>query len=196
MFKLPDLPFEKNALEPIISSETLEYHYWKHHKAYVDNLNKFTHKTEYETLSLEEVIAQSSEKNNVAVFNNSAQVWNHTFYWNCLQSPTEDNTPEWELLSQIEKSFWDFATFKTEFSAAAVWNFGSGWTWLAKNKFWELQILSTTNAKTLVGTEYKPLMVIDVWEHAYYVDFRNSRPSYVDNFWKLVNWNFSESNLK
>lgn len=192
MFELPKLPFEKNALEPIISAETLDFHHWKHHQAYVTNLNNFiSADTSLEWKTLEEIIVSSEGW----VYNNAAQVWNHTFYWNCLRSVSEDNTPSEELLEKINATFWSFEEFKTKFSAAAIWNFGSGWTWLAQNASWELEIISTDDAQTLVWTDSTPLLVIDVWEHAYYIDFRNARPNYVEDFWKLVNWEFVAGNM-
>lgn len=193
MFELPKLPFAKDALEPIISAETLDFHHGKHHQAYVTNLNNFVGAdSSLEWKTLEQII----ETSEWGVYNNAAQVYNHTFYWNCLRSVEENNSPKWELLSQIESAFGSFEDFKTQFSAAAIWNFGSGWTWLAKNASWELEIVSTDDAKTLVWTDYTELLVIDVWEHAYYIDFRNARPNYVESFWKLVNWEFVEGNLK
>ncbi len=193
MFTLPELPFAKTALEPIISSETLDFHYGKHHQAYVTNLNNFVAAdTDLEWKSLEDIIASSEG----GVYNNAAQVWNHTFYWNCLRSVTEDNAPSETLDQKITESFGSVESFIETFSKDAVWNFGSGWTWLAQDEAGELVIISTDDADTLVGTVYNPLMVIDVWEHAYYIDFKNARPSYVENFWKLVNWDFVEGNLK
>ena len=192
MFKLPELPYSKNWLEPIISSETLDYHHGKHHQAYVTNLNNFVAADESLTWkTLEEIIASTTW----GVYNNAAQVWNHTFYWNCLRAPVENNAPSTELVEKITASFGSLEEFMAKFSAAAIGNFASGWTWLAKNASGELEIVSTDDAKTLVWTDYTPLLVIDVWEHAYYVDFRNARPSYVESFWKLVNWEFVEGNL-
>jgi len=191
MFELPKLPYEKNALEPYISSETLEYHYGKHHQAYVTNLNNLTAWTEFENMSLEEVIRKSS----AWIFNNAAQVWNHTFYWNCL-SPNAWGVANGDISKMIDRDFWSFETFKEKFSASAIWNFGSGWTWLVLNSEWKLEIYNTSNAATTLTTDKKALLTCDVWEHAYYIDTRNARPKYVENFWNLVNWDFVNANLK
>jgi Fe-Mn family superoxide dismutase len=145
------------------------------------------------SMSLEDIISSSKW----ALYNNAAQVWNHTFYWNCLRAVTEDNRPKWEVLSQIESVFWSFESFKWKFSAAALANFWSGWTWLAKNnESGILEIVSTDDAQTLVWGDYTPLLVIDVWEHAYYIDYRNVRLDYIDNFWMLVNWDFVDKNTE
>lgn len=190
MFILPELPFDKDALEPHISEETLEFHYWKHHATYVENLNKLSKWTEYENMDLVEIIVNSDG----ALFNNAAQVYNHTFYWNCL-SPTGWWEPIGVLAEKIDLAFWSYAQFMDKFSTAAISNFWSGWTWLVKNRDGDLEILSTTNAETPLTTEMIPLLTIDVWEHAYYIDYRNARPKYVENFWNLVNWKFVENNM-
>lgn len=187
---LPSLPYEKDALEPHISSETLEYHYGKHHQTYVTNINNLIAWTDLEWKDLEYIISNSK----AWVFNNAAQVWNHSFYWNCL-SPNGWWNPSWNISDKINESFWDFETFKKEFSAAAIGNFGSGWTWLVETPAWKLEIVSTDDADTVVNTENKALLVIDVWEHAYYIDYRNARPNYVEAFWNLVNWDFVNENL-
>lgn len=191
MFELPKLPYEKNALEPYISAETLEYHYVKHHQAYVTNLNNLIVWTEFENMSLEEIIKKSS----AGIFNNAAQVWNHTFYWNCL-SPNAWGVANGEILKLIDRDFSSFETFKEKFSASAIWNFGSGWTWLVLNAEGKLEIYNTSNASTTLTTDKKALLVVDVWEHAYYIDTRNARPKYLENFWNLVNWDFVNANLK
>ncbi|NVP17755.1 superoxide dismutase [Fe] [Candidatus Gracilibacteria bacterium] len=191
MFELPKLPYEKNALEPYISSETLEYHYGKHHQAYVTNLNNLIVGTEFENMSLEEIIKKSS----AGIFNNAAQVWNHTFYWNCL-SPNAGGIANGEVSKLIDRDFGSFENFKEKFSTSAIGNFGSGWTWLVLNSDLELEIYNTSNAATTLTTDKKALLVVDVWEHAYYIDTRNARPKYVENFWNLVNWDFVNSNLK
>jgi Fe-Mn family superoxide dismutase len=188
--KLPELPYAKDALAPTISAETLEYHYGKHHNTYVVNLNKLIPGTEFENLSLEDIVKKSSG----GIFNNAAQVWNHTFYWHCL-SPKGGGEPSGALADAINKSFGSFAGFKEKFSAAALTNFGSGWTWLALNPAGTLEIVSTSNAGTLLTTPNKALLVIDIWEHAYYIDYRNARAKYIENFWNLVNWEFVEGNL-
>lgn len=191
MFKLAKLPFEKNALEPYISEETINYHYGKHHQTYVDNLNKLSAWTEFENMNLEDVIKNSESW----IFNNSAQVWNHTFYWNCL-APNAWWNPSWEISELINRNFESFENFKEKFSTSATTNFGSGWTWLVKTPTWWLEIVNTSNAETVLKTENKALLVIDVWEHAYYIDTRNARPKYIENFWNLVNWNFVNENLR
>jgi len=189
--ELPSLPFEKNALEPVISAETLEYHYGKHHQAYVTNLNKLIAGTEFESASLEDIVKKSSG----GLFNNAAQVWNHTFYWNCLRAPKDDNAPTGAVADAINKAFGSFAEFKSKFSAAAAGNFGSGWTWLVKTDK-GVEILNTSNAGTaLPEAGKKALLTIDVWEHAYYVDYRNARPKYLDEIWKCINWDFVAKNL-
>ncbi len=191
MFELPKLPYEKNALEPYISAETLEYHYGKHHQAYVTNLNNLIVWTEFENMSLEEIIKKSI----AGIFNNAAQVWNHTFYWNCL-SPNAWGVANGEVSKLIDRDFWSFENFKEKFSLSAIWNFGSGWTWLVLNSDLKLEIYNTSNAATTLTTDKKSLLVVDVWEHAYYIDTRNARPKYLENFWNLVNWDFVNSNLK
>lgn len=189
-FVLPPLPYEMNALEPQISRETLEYHYGKHHQAYVTNLNNLIAGTELEKKSLEDIIKTSSG----AIFNNAAQVWNHTFYWHCL-SPQGGGEPTGKLLEAINKDFGDFKTFKEQFSKAAISTFGSGWAWLAKNPDGKLEIISTSNAQTPLTMDKIALLTCDVWEHAYYIDYRNLRPKYVEAFWDLVNWDFVNVNF-
>ncbi|CAI0866909.1 superoxide dismutase [Fe] [Serratia grimesii] len=189
-FELPALPYEKNALEPHISAETLEYHYGKHHNAYVFNLNNLLKGSEFDGLSLEAIIKASSG----GIFNNAAQVWNHTFYWHCL-SPQGGGEPQGALATAINQAFGSFAAFKEQFSDAAIKNFGAGWTWLVKKADGTLAIVNTSNAGTPLTGEDKPLLTVDVWEHAYYIDYRNARPTYLENFWALVNWAFVEKNL-
>ena len=186
---LPELPYAKNALEPHISEETIEFHYGKHHQAYVNNLNALVPGTEYEGLSLEEIVKKSSG----GVFNNAAQVWNHTFYWNCL-TPNGGGEPTGELADAIQSTFGSFDSFKETFTKSAVTNFGSGWTWLVKTESGELKIVNTGNAGSPLTEGYTPLLTVDVWEHAYYVDYRNARPDYVSAFWNLVNWDFVNKN--
>lgn len=189
-FELPALPYEKNALEPHISAETLEYHYGKHHNAYVVNLNNLLKGSEFEGSSLEAIIKASSG----GIFNNAAQVWNHTFYWHCL-SPQGGGEPQGKLAAAINQAFGSFTAFREQFSDAAVKNFGAGWTWLVKRPDGSLAIVNTSNAATPLTGEDKPLLTVDVWEHAYYIDYRNARPAYLENFWALVNWAFVEENL-
>lgn len=188
--KLPELPYALDALEPHISKETLEFHYGKHHKTYVDNLNKMIEGTEFARASLEEIIKKSSG----GIFNNAAQVWNHTFYWNCL-APKAGGEPDGALAEAISKKWGPFDTFKTEFTKQATGNFGSGWTWLVQKPNGELDIVNTSNAQTPLTSDAKPLLTCDVWEHAYYIDYRNKRPDYLGAFWKLVNWRFVSNNL-
>ncbi|MBE0430402.1 MAG: superoxide dismutase [Fe] [Dehalococcoidia bacterium] len=188
--KLPELPYAKEALAPGISAETLEYHHGKHHKTYVDNVNKLIVGTEFENLPLEEIVKKASG----GMFNNAAQVWNHTFYWNCLW-PKGGGEPSGALAAAISKSFGSFAEFREEFTAAAVTLFGSGWAWLVKNTDGSLAIETTSNAETPVRAGKRPLLTCDVWEHAYYIDYRNARARYLEAFWNLVNWDFVEQNL-
>ena len=182
---LPPLPYAIDALQPHISQETLEYHYGKHHQAYVTNLNNLIKGTEYENLSLEEIIKKSSG----GVFNNSAQVWNHTFYWNCM-APNAGGPATGAVADAINAQWGSFDKFKEEFSKSCVGNFGSGWTWLVKKADGTVDIVNTSNAQTPLTTPDTPLLTCDVWEHAYYVDYRNARPKYVETFWNLVNWEF------
>ena len=189
-FELPPLPYDKSALEPHISAETLEYHYGKHHQTYVNNLNNLIQGTEFENMGLEDIIKKSSG----GVFNNAAQVWNHTFYWNCM-SPSGGGAPSGAIGDAINGAFGSFDSFKEQFSKSAVGNFGSGWTWLVKNADGGLELLNTSNAGTPMTEGKTALLTCDVWEHAYYVDYRNARPKYVENFWNLVNWDFVASNL-
>ena len=186
---LPPLPYAKDALQPHMSAETLEYHYGKHHQAYVTNLNNLIKGTEFESMTLEEIIKKSSG----GIFNNSAQVWNHTFFWNCM-APNAGGAPTGAVADLINAKWGSFDKFKEEFQKSAVGNFGSGWTWLVQ-KDGGVDIVNTSNAGTpLVGSD-KPLLTCDVWEHAYYIDYRNARPKFVEGFWNLVNWEFVNSNL-
>lgn len=187
---LPKLPYAINALEPHISQETLEYHYGKHHQAYVDKLNGLVPGTEFENASLEEIITKASG----AIFNNGAQVWNHTFYWNCL-APQGGGEPNGALMDAIKQKFGSFAEFKEKFSQSAITLFGSGWAWLVKNPNGSLDITATSNAGNPLAEGKTPLLTCDVWEHAYYIDYRNARPKYIESFWKLVNWDFATKNL-
>ncbi|HUH39746.1 MAG TPA: superoxide dismutase [Fe] [Castellaniella sp.] len=189
-FTLPPLPYAMDALAPHISKETLEFHYGKHHQAYVTNLNKAIEGTDQASASLEDIIRNSKG----GVFNNAAQVWNHTFYWNSL-SPNGGGEPSGELRKAIEAKWDSLDAFKTAFSQSAAGNFGSGWTWLVKKTDGSLDIVNTSNAGTPLTTSDKPLLTCDVWEHAYYIDYRNARPKYLENFWALVNWEFAASNL-
>ncbi|MTW10664.1 superoxide dismutase [Fe] [Pseudoduganella eburnea] len=187
---LPPLPYAMDALQPHISKETLEFHYGKHHQAYVTNLNNLIKGTEFENLSLEEIVKKSSG----GVFNNAAQVWNHTFYWNCM-APNAGGAPTGAVADAINAKFGSFDNFKAEFTKSCVGNFGSGWTWLVKKADGSVEIVNTSNAATPLTGADKPLLTCDVWEHAYYVDYRNARPKYVETFWNLVNWNFVAKNF-
>ena len=189
--KLPELPYAKDALAPGISAETIEYHYGKHHKAYVDNLNKLIPATEFEKMSLEEIVKKASG----AIFNNAAQDCNHTFYRNCL-SPKAGGEPTMLLANAINKSFGSFSQFKEKFTNTAVTTFGSGWAWLVKNSDGTLSIESSSNAGNPLKDGKKALLTCDVWEHAYYIDYRNARAKYVEAFWNLVNWKFVEQHFK
>jgi len=183
--ELPALPFAQDALAPVISAETLDYHYGKHHNAYVTNLNNLIPGTEFENSNLEEIILKASG----GIFNNAAQAWNHSFYWNCL-SPNGGGAPSGDLAVAIDSAFGSFDNFKAEFTKAAATNFGSGWTWLVKNADGSLAIASTTNAGTPMTSGQTALLTVDVWEHAYYVDYRNARPKYLEEIWKIFNWDF------
>ena len=190
-FELPPLPYEKNALAPHISEETLEYHYGKHHKIYVDKLNGLVPGTEFEGKSLEEIIKSSSG----GVFNNAAQIWNHTFYWHCL-SPNGGGEPTGAAAAAINSAFGSFEKFKEEFTNSAINNFGSSWTWLVKKSDGSVAIVNTSNAATpLTDESATPVLTVDLWEHAYYIDYRNARPKYMEAFWSLVNWEFVNKNL-
>jgi len=188
--QLPDLPYEADALEPHISAETLSFHHGKHHRTYVDKLNDLIAGTEYEKLPLEEIVTNSSG----GIFNNAAQTWNHSFYWNCL-SPTGGGLPTGKIAEAIEAKWGSFDKFKDELTQSAVTNFGSGWTWLVRNEQGELEIGNTSNAGNPLTHNKTPILTIDVWEHAYYVDYRNARPQYIEAYWNLVNWEFANRNL-
>ena len=183
-FTLPTLPFEINALEPHISQKTLEFHYGKHHQAYVTNLNNLIVGTEFEhETNLENIVKKSTG----GIFNNAAQIYNHTFYWHSL-SPKGGGVPTGVVLAEIEKNFGSFDEFKTKFTQASVTLFGAGWAWLVKNAEGKLEIIQESNAGTPLSKGLKPILTCDVWEHAYYIDVQNRRPDYVAAFWNLVNW--------
>ena len=190
-FELPALPYAINALEPHISQETLEFHHGKHHNTYVVKLNGLVEGTELAEKSLEEIIKTSTG----GVFNNAAQIWNHTFYWHCL-SPNAGGEPTGDVADAIAKSFGSFEEFKAKFTDSAINTFGSSWTWLVKKADGSLDIVNTSNAATPLTEEgVTPLLTVDLWEHAYYIDFRNVRPDYMAAFWALVNWEFVAKNL-
>ncbi|MEZ5461833.1 Fe-Mn family superoxide dismutase [Dokdonella sp.] len=188
--ELPALPWARDALAPHISAETIDFHYGKHHQAYVTNLNNQIAGTEFEKLELEEIIRKASG----GMFNNAAQIWNHTFYWNCL-APNAGGEPEGKLADAINKAFGSFAKFKEEFTKTSVGTFGSGWGWLVQRPDGSLALASTSNAATPLTGSDRALLTCDVWEHAYYIDYRNARPKYLEAFWNLVNWKFVESQM-
>ncbi|KAM3098408.1 superoxide dismutase [Phormidesmis sp. 146-12] len=195
-FTQPPLPFAKDALEPFgMKAETFDYHYGKHHAAYVTNLNNLTKDTELADKSLEDVIRITfKDPAKVGVFNNAAQVWNHTFFWNCL-SADGGGAPTGELAAKIEAAFGSYEKFREEFKNAAATQFGSGWAWLVEEAG-TLKVVKTPNAENPLANGQKALLTLDVWEHAYYLDFQNARPAFIDNFLdKLVNWNFVSQNL-
>ena len=185
-YELPDLPYAKDALEPHISAETLEYHHDKHHATYVTKLNGLLPGSEFENASLEDIIKKAPAG---GIFNNGAQVWNHTFYFNCM-APNAGGEPSGKLADAINSAFGSFDAFKEKFNEMAVGNFGSGWTWLVQNGDGSLEIVNTSNAANPMRDGQTPLLTCDVWEHAYYIDYRNARPKYLENFWNVVNWDF------
>ena len=189
-FELPALPYADDALEPHISKETISFHYGKHHATYVAKLNDAVPGSEFEGKSLEDIVKTSSG----GVFNNAAQVWNHTFYWNCL-SPNGGGEATGAAADAINAAFGSFDAFKEQFTASAIGNFGSGWTWLVKKADGSVAIVNTSNAETPLSGDDTAILTVDVWEHAYYVDYRNARPSYMGAFWALVNWDFVNANL-
>lgn len=182
-FELPELPYAKTALTPFLSEETFEYHYGKHHAAYVNNLNKLIEGTPYAEMTLVEII----KKADGGLFNNAAQVWNHTFFWNCL-SPHGGGAPSGKLLEAVNRDFGSFDAFKEKFTTAAATLFGSGWAWLVKDEGGKLEVLQTANADTPMKHGKTAILTLDVWEHAYYIDYRNARPKFIDGFWSKVNW--------
>lgn len=189
-YVLPELPYAMDALAPSISKETLEYHYGKHHKSYVDNLNKLIQESPLKGSTLEELVMKADG----GLYNNAAQIWNHTFYWNCL-SPKGGGEPSGALADQIKKDFGSFTKFQEEFTKACATLFGSGWAFLVKDGSGKLQIVQEPNAGNPLRCNLTPVLTCDVWEHAYYVDYRNARPKYIETFWKLVNWDFAAKNF-
>ncbi|NLJ07772.1 MAG: superoxide dismutase [Sphingobacteriales bacterium] len=191
MIILPELPFEKNALEPVISSKTIEFHYGKHHQAYVTNLNNLIKGTDFENMMLDDIVCKSTG----AIFNNAAQVWNHTFYWESF-SPDSESIPQGLILEKIILNFGSFDEFRQKFSNACISLFGSGWVWLVQKTDGTLDILQESNAGTPLTKGFTPLLTCDVWEHAYYLDYQNRRADYVSAFWRIVNWDKVNSRLK
>ncbi len=190
-YALPSLPYAPNALAPHLSEETLNFHYSKHHQTYVTNLNNLVPGTAFEGLSVEEIVCKAPAG---GIFNNAAQVWNHTFYWNSL-SPNGGGAPTGALAEAIDQAFGSFDEFKEEFTKCAVTTFGSGWAWLVRNPDGSLALVSTSNAGCPLTSSQRPLLTCDVWEHAYYIDYRNARPKYLEAFWQLVNWQFASENF-
>jgi len=192
---LPELPFQKNALHPIITEETFDYHYGKHHAAYVNNLDGLIKNTPLADAPVEDIIKTSYLQGNQNMFNNAAQHWNHSFFWHCI-SPEGGKTPEGKVATLIDRDFGSFENFKNQFSETAIKLFGCGWAWLAQNELGKLEILPMKEAHTPLVTGKKPILTLDVWEHAYYIDYRNARPKFVESFWEIVNWEFANLNLK
>ena len=191
MIELPKLPYKRDALEPHISQRTIDFHYGQHHAGYVKNLNNLIENSRFENMSLEDIIKNSEG----SIFNNAAQVWNHTFYWNCM-TPEKGSQPQVLLLKTIERDFGSFDNFKQMFIKQAATLFGSGWLWLVCDKEGKLSLLQTSNAETpLINNELRPLLVCDVWEHAYYLDQQNLRLAYLNEFWQIINWKFVEKKL-
>lgn len=189
--QLPTLAYALDGLSPYLSQETLEFHYGKHHQTYVTNLNNLIKDTEFENVSLEDIVKRSSG----AVFNNAAQIWNHNFYWNSI-CPNASKEPTGKLMQAIQHRWGSFDAFKQAFNACAIGTFGSGWAWLVQNSDGQLDLVSTSNANTPLLTDKKPLLTCDVWEHAYYIDYRNSRQNYLEAFWKIANWEYAVGNLQ
>lgn len=190
---LPQLPYALDALAPFLSAETLAFHYGKHHQTYITNLNNLIKGTEFESATLEEIVKKSS----AGIFNNAAQIWNHTFYWLGFapNAAGEDRLPSGALADAIQAKWGSFEDFKKAFNQSAATNFGSGWTWLVKQADGSLGLVNTSNAATPLTSDAIPLLTCDVWEHAYYIDYRNSRPNYLESFWKLVDWNIVAQRL-
>ena len=192
---LPELPYDRNALNPIITEETFDYHYGKHHATYVNNLAGLVKDTPLETATVEEIIQKGFGENNPALFNNAAQHWNHSFFWHCL-SPNGGKAPQGRIAELINRDFGSFENFKELFSTTAVKLFGCGWAWLAQDENQKLEIVPMKDAHTPLTENKTPILTLDVWEHAYYIDYRNARPKFVEGFWEIVNWDFANNNLK
>ncbi len=192
--QLPELPFTRDAFEPMISAETFDYHYGKHHATYVQNLAELIKDTSLATASLEQIIQHADQQKNTALFNNSAQHWNHSFFWHCL-SPVGGSEPKGLIAEFIIRDFGSFALFKEQFSSTSIKLFGAGWVWLVQNEFGRLEILALKDAQTPLTQRKKAILTLDVWEHAYYIDHRNARPKFVESYWEIVNWDFANHNL-
>ena len=193
--ELPALPYDRSAFTPVITEETFDYHYGKHHAAYVKNLNGLIIDSDFSEKSVEELIHEGYEQQNAGLFNNAAQHWNHSFFWHCL-SPGGGGTPTGKIKELIERDFQSFDTFKEEFSSTATKLFGSGWAWLAQDDRGKLEILPMRDAHTPLTASKTPILTLDVWEHAYYIDYRNARPKFIESFWEIVNWDFANHNLR
>ena len=189
-FEVPSLRYDFAALAPTIDEQTMRLHHGKHHQAYVTNLNNLIKGTEFENASLEEIVRKSTG----GIYNNGAQVWNHTFYWNCMK-PNGGGLPSGKVADAINAKWGSFDKFKEEFTKSCVTNFGSGWTWLVQKTDGSVDIVNTSNAGTPLTTSDKPLLTADVWEHAYYIDYRNARAKFLDAFWNVVNWDFVNQNM-
>lgn len=194
-FTLPELPYAKDALSPYISSEGFDYHHGKHHATYVTKLNELTQGTDMESMSLEDIILHADKEKKTPLFNNSAQHWNHSFFWNCL-SPNGGGNPTGKIAELIDRDFGSFDAFKEKFTTTATTLFGSGWAWLTSDENGKLEIIGLPNAGLPLTHGKTALLTLDVWEHAYYIDHRNARPKFIEGFWKHVNWDFANSNLK
>ena len=192
---LPELPYDTNALNPIITEETFDYHYGKHHAAYVNNLAGLVKNTPLETATVEEIIQKGFAENNAGLFNNAAQHWNHSFFWHCL-SPNGGKAPQGRIAELINRDFGSFEEFQNKFSETAIKLFGAGWACLAQNDQGLLEIVPMKDAHTPLTENKTPILTLDVWEHAYYIDYRNARPKFVEGFWEIVNWDFANKNLK
>ncbi len=192
---LPELPYDSAALNPVITAETFDYHYGKHHATYVNNLCGLVKDTPWEEETVEAIVTKSFEEGNTALFNNAAQHWNHSFFWNCL-SPDGGAKPSGAIEELIIRDFGGFDDFKDSFSQTATKLFGAGWAWLAQNEDGKLEILAMKDAHTPLTEGKTPILTLDVWEHAYYIDYRNARPKFVEGFWEVVNWDFANSNLR
>jgi Fe-Mn family superoxide dismutase len=192
---LPELPYSKNALVPFITEETFDYHYGKHHQTYVTNLNNLVKDTADAELSVEQIVINSAKLNNIPMFNNAAQHYNHSFFWHCM-TPDGGSTPKGKIGELITRDFGSFENFKAKFSETAVKLFGAGWAWLAQNEKGLLEIIPMKDAHTPLTENKTPILTLDVWEHAYYIDYRNARPKFVEGFWDVVNWEFANNNLK
>ncbi|MGG5507803.1 MULTISPECIES: superoxide dismutase [unclassified Myroides] len=193
--QLPELPFQKSALTPLITEETFDYHYGKHHASYVNNLQDLIRDTPFVEQTIPEIILHGYQSNDLAIFNNAAQHWNHTFFWHCL-SPDGGKKPTGKIGDLIARDFGSFEQFKMQFSTTAAKLFGCGWAWLAQGEDGKLEIIPMKEANTPLTLGKIPVLTLDVWEHAYYIDYRNARPKFIENFWEIVNWDFANQNLK